>query len=445
MGQHVNLIQLGDVLRKKRKELGLRLEDLADEEISPSTISNIERGLTNVNFKKIRYFAGKLGVDLEQIPELIDEEKEKEKKLEIRLQSIEHIVDLVSPDTGMEKLRKLKIKDNHPLSAFANYIKGKCYIQKNNWEKAQKHFFEVIRLTDKFTELSKTNLKAGSYNELARTFYFNNELEEALDYVHEGLEAFDPDGERKYFEYVLNICKVIYLEKLERLEEAHRTLTQLWEQMPNIQHLEVISLMYETRAILLKKMKLYEEAIQYAWKGIEIARINKIHNQSFELWTTLGSIYIHIDELDEAENCFLTALCLKEKIKKEYLSISTYTQLGLVYIEQKKWKLAQNSIEEALKIGKRTKHVYRYNQALIALGDCYLKQELYSEAIGPYQEALKWAQTHAALEREHEILLKLAQCWRKSDQQQFQKCMEKMYEVQVKLQKGGEVHVSRMQ
>lgn len=42
---YIHPIQIGELLRKRRKELGLRLEDLADDFISPSTISNIERGL----------------------------------------------------------------------------------------------------------------------------------------------------------------------------------------------------------------------------------------------------------------------------------------------------------------------------------------------------------------------------------------------------------------
>jgi transcriptional regulator with XRE-family HTH domain len=37
--------ELGAIIGKIRKEKGWRLEDLADENISPATISNIERGV----------------------------------------------------------------------------------------------------------------------------------------------------------------------------------------------------------------------------------------------------------------------------------------------------------------------------------------------------------------------------------------------------------------
>lgn len=43
---HVN--EVGSIIRKVRRERGLRLEDLADENIFPATISNIERGVSHV-------------------------------------------------------------------------------------------------------------------------------------------------------------------------------------------------------------------------------------------------------------------------------------------------------------------------------------------------------------------------------------------------------------
>ncbi len=40
----LDINELGEVIRKVRKERGLRLNDLADDNISQATISNIERG-----------------------------------------------------------------------------------------------------------------------------------------------------------------------------------------------------------------------------------------------------------------------------------------------------------------------------------------------------------------------------------------------------------------
>ena len=76
---YIHPIQIGELLRKRRKELGLRLEDLADDFISPSTISNIERGITYVNEEKVRYIAEKLNVNLDRAHDFLKKNKKKSK------------------------------------------------------------------------------------------------------------------------------------------------------------------------------------------------------------------------------------------------------------------------------------------------------------------------------------------------------------------------------
>jgi cytoskeletal protein RodZ len=44
--------ELGEIIRKIRKQRGLRLEDLADDNISVATISNVERGVPHVSMEK---------------------------------------------------------------------------------------------------------------------------------------------------------------------------------------------------------------------------------------------------------------------------------------------------------------------------------------------------------------------------------------------------------
>lgn len=49
----VGLTEIGHIIRMVRKSRGLRLEDLADENISPATISNVERGVAHVKQEKV--------------------------------------------------------------------------------------------------------------------------------------------------------------------------------------------------------------------------------------------------------------------------------------------------------------------------------------------------------------------------------------------------------
>ncbi|MFS8513554.1 MAG: helix-turn-helix domain-containing protein [Planifilum fulgidum] len=53
--------ELGAVIRAHREKRGLSIENLADENISAITISNIERGLPSVGADKTEYLMKKLG------------------------------------------------------------------------------------------------------------------------------------------------------------------------------------------------------------------------------------------------------------------------------------------------------------------------------------------------------------------------------------------------
>ncbi|WP_044641037.1 helix-turn-helix domain-containing protein [Risungbinella massiliensis] len=65
------LHEMGEVIRKVRKERGLRLEDLSDDNISPATVSNIERGVAHVSPEKITYLLEKLDLSMHKIPDML--------------------------------------------------------------------------------------------------------------------------------------------------------------------------------------------------------------------------------------------------------------------------------------------------------------------------------------------------------------------------------------
>ncbi len=63
-GPNPNAPQLGDTIRELRKERSLTLEDLAGlAEIHTTTLSQIERGITNPQWESLRAVADALAVD----------------------------------------------------------------------------------------------------------------------------------------------------------------------------------------------------------------------------------------------------------------------------------------------------------------------------------------------------------------------------------------------
>jgi tetratricopeptide (TPR) repeat protein len=430
-GNCLHPVKLGEMLRKNRKERGLRLEDLADTNISVSTISNIERGLPNVHMDKMKYLAQKLGLKLH---ELLLEEKEDDKKIRLRLLSIENTIKLVDADEGFLQLEAFGPNEIKNYEPFYYFLKGKCFAKKQQWAEAESNFLETLRLVPIEPHLEACNLLTASYNELANIAYYRNQILEALQYVEEGIRTFVPDEERSYLLSILLGNKAIFLERLGRLEEALRVIEEMSENDLSIQHLDCLLSNYRLEALIYRKTKMYIKAIEAVQKGIEAARINGMVNRSFELWTMLGSIYYADKHYDEAESCFLTALQLQKKIDRPHQLISAFTWLGLLYIEECKWETAQTYLEQAIQRGLQTDDHLDYLEALIALGDCYRKQSMYLDAIKPYEQAHTMLQktNPTSYEQEYPIVLKMGLCWKHLDNERFQECKDYLFDMEIR-------------
>ncbi|SFI98287.1 helix-turn-helix domain-containing protein [Thermoflavimicrobium dichotomicum] len=431
-------LELGELIKRVRKGKGFRQEDLADDLISTATISNIERGAYTVSKSKLEHICSKLGLDLDHLS-LPKQEELSEEEIRFELVMIEHDIDACNFEHAWKGLQRLSLENDHPLLAWLYYLRGKYYLRKKVWNQASVYFSKGIQVVGNHPEMISSNIQAACYNELSRIAYYQNDLEQAIQYVKEGLSVFVPNREREYYQYHLMVNKVIYLKNQNRVEEALRTLNAMWKEMEKIKSTEVLLNMYELQAELLNKTERYEEATTYALAGMELARIEGNHERLFDLWTVLGSSYIYLEQWKKAEQCLRSALRLKDRIKKEYLLISTYTQLGKLYSITGKMKWAISTLEEAVRLGKQTNDVFRLCEALEALGDSYLRQNQYKKARRSYESALLLAEQHFLKAQAMNILLKLACCCQKDDPENYQKYIESFFQMHIQLQERREI------
>lgn len=446
------LKRIGEILRQTRKAQKQILDDLADDDISTSTMSNLERG-ERVSWEKIVIYAQKLGYSLEEIPKLLESEEDKNQQILQQLEDIANRIDLVGADNALEKLRQLKLSATNPLKANAEYLTGKCYTRKKKWIAARSHYMKALHIVNRYPDYYKTNLKASCHLHLARTFYFQeNDLVTALKHADLGLESLVSNSEEQT-KYLLLIGKVVYLQNLNQdTETVKHIIHKLWKQKDRIQSVDAVISLHEAKATLLNKMELYEEASESVLEGIELALKNKILDRVLELLTAYSSICISLGDYAKAENHLTLGLDMKDKIRKkyqkEYLLITTLVVLGKLLVKQQHIEKARNTFIEAVQLGKKTKtkEVLRYHDALVALGDCELMLENFQEATKSYRKALEIAQAQSTaqknpmlwIEKEHYLWVRLGTCYKMFDNNEYKKCMEKSFEFDVQyMQKEG--------
>lgn len=432
--------QFGWILRKIRNDKGLAMKYFEDQSLSQATISKIENGNPHVSAEKVKLYAKRLGYDLEELSKVIKQEQEQQQFIRLQLFAVETYIDLIGEEQGLCKLKEIDGLNRYDrFKPHVDLLKGKYYYQKKDWQKAKTYFLRSVMHVNQSNEWKKSNIKPASLNELSRIAYMEGNLEEAMRYVQEGLNAFEQSGSREHIIYSLITNQAIYLDKLGLLEKSLEAIHEFKQHLNGAKSMEATLSILDLEAKILRNTQMYSKAICLVEEGIELARVNSMYDKSATLWISLGNIYYVMQKFDQAKICYLTSLDLQEKGKKKHPILSIYKQLGLIYEAQNNLPLAKKYLKKAIYSGKNTDDMLQYTESFIAYGDFLRKQGQYMEAIEQYEQGLQLAKTYQFKELEEELWVKQGDCWMKlGNDEKYQQCTNQLHLVKVLLLDGGE-------
>lgn len=202
-----NLQEIGALLRKLRKEQGMRLEDVADENISSATVSNIERATGKYKLDRVIYLLKKFEIE-EELLAILSQEKDSRRSMKYRIEAIETYLKLRKDSVALEKIEEIKISDHHVYAPWLYYLKGKCLRRLGRLPQSDSSFLHAIKLTEDASKWD--NIEAACYLELGYTMYSKrNDLEKALVYTEKGIDSFMENGNSQYSKL---IGKMIYIQ-----------------------------------------------------------------------------------------------------------------------------------------------------------------------------------------------------------------------------------------
>ncbi|MFC7440793.1 tetratricopeptide repeat protein [Laceyella putida] len=403
------------VMRKVRKESGYRQEDIADATMSYGTISNIERGVGNVDEKTVLKYLAKLGLNEATLKNIVKKELERMEELTFELQLIELMLDNNKLGTHAEQMLKtIGIERYHPLAPFYTYLEGRCFQAKKAYDKAEKHYKFAIRLHNQYKLLSKDNIVSICYNELSICCYVQNKIDKALHYVEKGLaEYVEHEGseDRRDIKAPMLNNKALYLLNLSQYEAAKQIIDDMWAKRFEIRSSYYTLLnIYKYRAMLLRKMQKYAEAIEICKEGIHLGFRNNIQNRYLDIMNILGSIYLLQKQLDKAEHYFQMVLNHDYEGNHPRSRTDALTYLAIIYAHEKDWAKAEGHIQRALDVA-RSNYRNRLSKVLIVAGNIYAEQQNFTLAIPCYQEAEQLSLKDGLKKRQYTALLQLAKCF----------------------------------
>ncbi|SFS41747.1 helix-turn-helix domain-containing protein [Marininema halotolerans] len=427
---------VGEVIRRVRKSKGLRLEDLADDKISPATISNIERGIAHVHQSKVYYIVNKLGISMEHVPSILLEQKEELDEVRFNLFSIDTLINLEDARGALKELEEMDLDDHHPYAAMYQHLKGKAYLYLKNWKRAERCLGAAINLSSQNNDIENT--EALSFLNLSSCCYYQNEIEKALEFVYSGLDAFKREHGNKYIRLYLIRNEVTFLDRLGRSVEGLRVIQDVWDQLKGFEDTDTVLFFYLARAELLSKTGMIDEAAEYATQGLKIAKISKTHMFIFNLYLTLGSLYTSNGQWKKAERCIHTTLASKHLMSSENPLTDAYIRLGKLNLLQEKRVEAKEAYEMAIANAEKLNDAPRLITALKAMGDYFKTCGEKLEASPYYERALKLAQQYNYRKDESELHFCLALCYQDNNQQEFQNSLLNIYESKKRLESREE-------
>lgn len=408
---------MGEFLRNARLKQGMLQEELAGEFMSTGTISNIERGHRKVGEDKLRYICEVLSLSFDELIALGEEESYSlDEMQQLHLLFIESDL-YFRPEEAKNRIQAF---ENNP---WVSFFKGRHYVIKRNFTKAESHLKHAVSLTREKKELKEENLLSFIYYEMSRIYYYRNQMDLALEYIEKGIKFFFPGGKREYIYYYLLTGRIIYLKKKGKIIEAYKRLEDMKELRENIELTSLILTIITLEAELLNDLGYYTESIEKSMQGLDLARIERRIERAFELYCTLGTSYLRLKSWNQAKACFHEALLYKEEVRQD-LVLLPLKKLGELYLEMAETTKAIKTYEEARALSYQVEDLFSYCEINIDLGNIYKELDQQHKALQYFEEAMEIAEKYQFHELQVTSSLKYLSCEKQRNTKKFQKVID---------------------
>lgn len=365
----MNILSLGEKIKKIRKEQNMTLKELAGDRITAAQISHIERDKSHTSYELLEYLADKLGVSVDYLLET-------------------------------KEMQSKKITDNL-------ILKSEIYIKCDDLEKAEEQINEIIeicreyKLTENFGKcnnlLAKINCKREDYSsaiyyyEKALYYFIKNEDKDNIynSYVNIGniymLDRFYK-GALTHFMFakeVLDESNIedadIYKELYSKISECYMKLNQpqkALDFMEKIDRMDNEDCIKEEVGILVLKAKnllsvgKYAESKECFNKALEIIEKEENKSRLAKVYLTISKIYSQMGNIDKHLEYSQKVYDLTKRDENQYMMESLFNMIES-YVKRGQYDIAQKYCKLALVSSIKNKDKYYEYKSLKFYSDMY--------------------------------------------------------------------------
>ncbi len=341
----MEILALGEKIKRRRKELDMTLKDLAGDRITPGQISLVESGRSNPSMDLLEYLAGALQTSVEY---LMESEETQAEKISIYYEQIAQSY-ILSGDyiTGEKYIENaLYYVEKYNLEyrkAKILYLRAQIYVEKNELTLAQQFFLSsnVIfiknnnyeEVINTFLNLGKITLhlkayySASSYLRQAEKVYLDNNIgnDSLLGeiYYYMAKSYFKTENIGKAIDY--SFLAKSKFEQVHNREEYAKTLLLISEE-------------YNKKGDL-------SNAIKYSQKTLEVYKeLEELSNIS-EIENNLGKLFYEFENIEESFKHYEISKEIRIR-RKDTKIIDTLINICENYIKLKNIPKCEEVLEE---------------------------------------------------------------------------------------------------
>ncbi|MGL4873953.1 MAG: helix-turn-helix domain-containing protein [Clostridium sp.] len=341
----MEILSLGEKIKRRRKELGMTLKDLAKDRITPGQISLVESRRSNPSMDLLEYLADTLDVNVEYLMESEESQAENislyyEQLVEAYINQKEYLKAEENIKKALEYAEKYKLEYR---KGNILYLSGKIYLEKEKFKEAQqkilyansifikiKKYEEVVRT---FLDLAKITLKlkayhsANSYLKQAEKVYIDNEI---IDEILIG-------------EVYYNLATTYF--EIENIEQAIKYLDLTKGKLERINNKKEYAKALLNIAEEYGESKDLQNAIKYSTKALDVYNAINEYISIGNIENNVGELFYNFENINEASKHFKISKDIKDNIESED-TLSILLNICKNYLKIKELKKCKESLND---------------------------------------------------------------------------------------------------
>lgn len=343
----MEILSLGEKIKRRRKELDMTLKDLAGDRITPGQISLVESGKSNPSMDLLEYLANTLNSSVEY---LMESEETQAEKICLYFENIaeSYILDgeISNAEQYIEQALYYAEKYNLEYRKARNlYLRAKVLVENKEAPLAQQFFLSANGIF----------IKNNSYEDVVNTFMNLGRITFELKAYHSSNSYFQ-QAEKVFIDKEIGndfVLGEIYYYigityfKLESLDKAISYSFLAKEKFGQLDNKKEYAKTILLLAEEYNKKGDLNNAIKYSKKTLEVYR--EMDDQSYvaEIENNLGKLFCEFENIEESFKHLMKAKEIRIRNKDKRIN-ETLVSICENYIRMKDLKNSNKILEEVL-------------------------------------------------------------------------------------------------